>query len=101
MFVKVVEEVVKQQMVMNGQVNEWDEHVCSLCCGKCGLPFIRVGSAITDGYRALLKDKDNLSKQFKYCPSCGEKFDFDIVVDLPATECKVVTEEPNNEKEPE
>ena len=100
MFVKPIERVVKQQMAINGQVNEWDEPVCELCCGKCGAPLMRAGATAADGYALMYHQKDQFAQQIQFCPHCGEKLDFDMIIDLPASEITVVSEEVVKNEEP-
>ncbi len=93
MFIEPRERVIKQQMAINGQINEWDESIGELCCGKCGAPLMKAGNSAADGYKLIFHQKDQLAQQLQFCPHCGEKIDFDIIIDTPASEVTVVYEE--------
>lgn len=90
MFVKIQQQIIHRQMLVNGIVNQWDETMSDICCGKCGVSLLQTGGPVTQAYKLLQFKCGELAQQFKYCSNCGEKIELDIVFDA--------LEIPNNEK---
>lgn len=79
--------------INNGQSHKIEQHVCEICCGKCGAPLMQGGNSVAEAYKIMYHQHDQLAQQMKYCPHCGEKVDFDTVIDLPASEITLIRKE--------
>lgn len=75
---------VPGNLVINGVPQKMLSTV--LCCPVCGRVLLTLGNGKVDMVNALKWSHNNnevLSKQFKFCPECGQKLQHPIIIDMP------------------
>ena len=82
----VEQDVVVQQMIVNGEIHNQTAKSLVLACDNCGrvLYEFPVGINRLDVLRLLKEKQSDFSKVFNYCSGCGKKLDFN---DFDFVEC--------------